>query len=251
MVESSVIPIADVIFEHRVYLPSAGLLIAAATALCVVRGELKRRWRLARPVITAGMVALVLVLSGVTYARNTVWQDEKRFWEDVVAKSPNKARGHNNLGYIYLNDNMIDRAIQHCQTAIRIRPLYPEAHNNLGIAYKSRGMTGKAIKHYRLALMMRPEFPEALNNLGIAYKSKGMVEEAIEQYRLAAKLRPSSAEIRFNLGVNYIDYGSLEKARREFENALRIKPDYQEARLFLNYVNKALLREKGSRIGVH
>ena len=54
-VGSSVIPIADVIFEHRVYLPSAGFFIAPATLLFAaaerakttapnLSGQLCRRW---------------------------------------------------------------------------------------------------------------------------------------------------------------------------------------------------------------
>jgi tetratricopeptide (TPR) repeat protein len=243
MVESSVIPIADVIFEHRLYLPSVGFFMALSTGAYVIR----RRWLKTDRVVLAACTVIVIALSAATLARNTIWQDDMIFWEDVVSKSPNKARGHNNLGYIYIYDNMMDNAIHHLQTAVRLRPLYPEAHNNLGIAYKSQGMTEKAIKHYRLALMMKPEFPEAINNLGIAYKSQGMLKEAIEQYQIAARLNPASAEIRFNLGVSYIDYGSLEKARREFKQALIIKPDYREARLFLNYVNKALSRKKAAK----
>lgn len=47
----------------------------------------------------------VVVLSIATYQRNTVWHDEITLWEDVVKKSPNKARGYNNLGNLYMDKN--------------------------------------------------------------------------------------------------------------------------------------------------
>ena len=37
LIESSIIPIEDVIFEHRVYLPSAGAFMAIVTAVFAVR----------------------------------------------------------------------------------------------------------------------------------------------------------------------------------------------------------------------
>ncbi len=53
-VESSIIPITDVIFEHRLYLPSAGAFIAVTTSAFIVAGRLSARWKgLERAVIIA------------------------------------------------------------------------------------------------------------------------------------------------------------------------------------------------------
>jgi tetratricopeptide (TPR) repeat protein len=208
MVESSVIPIADVIYEHRLYLPSAGAFLAVSSGVYVISQRARKRWSWTEKAFFALCMVIVITLSATTYLRNIIWRDEIRLWQDVIEKSPNKAR-----------------------------PQY-----NLGVAYKDKGMTEMAIKHYRLALMIKPEFPKARNNLGVAYKDKGMLREAMEQYRIAARLDPEDAGIRFNLGVTYLDFGLLEEARREFEIAVKIQPDHNQARHFLNYVNRELSR---------
>ena len=46
----------------------------------------------------AGVLGLLALLCGVTVARNRVYADAVRFWEDVVRKSPGNARARNNLG---------------------------------------------------------------------------------------------------------------------------------------------------------
>ena len=101
-VESSVIPIVDVIFEHRVYLPSVGFFLALSTAVVLAAEKLAVR----RPTL-AGVPFLILVvvvcsLAVATFRRNMVWADETTLWEDVAAKSPDKSRPWNNLAYAYL-----------------------------------------------------------------------------------------------------------------------------------------------------
>ena len=91
-VESGVIPIPDVIFEHRVYLPSAGFFIAAVTLVFMGAQRLGRRRRGYETLAVAILVAVVVALTAATYARNGVWRSETTLWEDVMKKSPRKAR---------------------------------------------------------------------------------------------------------------------------------------------------------------
>ena len=67
------------------------------------------------------------------YARNTVWQDEVALWEDVLKKSPYKARPNYNLGVFYMKQGRLDDAIKAYQTAIKLKPDYVEAYNNMGL----------------------------------------------------------------------------------------------------------------------
>jgi len=127
-IESSIIPIRDVIFEHRLYLPSAGLFLAVGTA-ALGYADRARVWA----AIGIGMV--VLIFSVLTYERNHVWMDEASLWTDVIRKSPSKARGHNNLGNALEDDGRLDKALQEYKTAIAIDPAYATAYYNLGLFY--------------------------------------------------------------------------------------------------------------------
>ncbi len=87
LIESSIIPLSNVINEHRMYLPSAGVF----SALSIVVFMVIKRWDAYTRVITAMLAVIIIVLTGATYARNTVWKDGVTLWQDVVNKSPNKA----------------------------------------------------------------------------------------------------------------------------------------------------------------
>jgi len=161
-VESSIIPIVDVIFEHRLYLPLAGAFIGITTGILIAAKTLG-----IERIVIPTLALVTIALSGLTYARNTVWRDDISLWQDVVEKSPNKARPHFELGLAYTSQGWMDRAIAEFQEAVRLKPDYAEAHINLGVAYKSQSHLDRAIAEYQTALRLKPDNAEAHNNLGV------------------------------------------------------------------------------------
>jgi hypothetical protein len=83
-VESSIIPL-QVIYEHRIYLPSVGVAMAfsAGTFLLYERINSKK----AQTIITSLLIALPLVFGVAAYQRNKVWKTEIGLWEDVVGST--------------------------------------------------------------------------------------------------------------------------------------------------------------------
>src|SRR5206468_5268559 len=80
-VESSVIPIRDVIFEHRTYLPSLGFCLVAAWVLLVELPRVPGMARLARPLTFAILIAMGVM----TWRRNEEWRDPVALWRSNVA----------------------------------------------------------------------------------------------------------------------------------------------------------------------
>jgi tetratricopeptide (TPR) repeat protein len=226
-VESSIIPIRDVIFEHRLYLPSVGAIIAFCSVVFYMLVDRKQK---TAPLLTACILMLIAVPLGIgAYQRNFVWKNEVLLWEDVVRKSPGKARGHNNLGLAYYKQGRVEEAIQQYLTAIKLKPDYLEAHQNLGGTYAKQGRVEEAIQEYLTALRLKPDYPGAHNNLGLAYYNQGRLEEAIKEYAEALRLKPDFAEAHYNLGLVYYDQRRLDEAIKEYTSALKLKPDYLEA----------------------
>jgi tetratricopeptide (TPR) repeat protein len=239
-VESSIIPIVDVIFEHRLYLPSVGAIAAVVSGAFLTVQGLKSVG--AKRAALGASVVVVLLLSGAAYARNNVWRSEISLWEDVVRKSPLKARAYNNLGNLYNQSGMHDKAIQQQQKALDLKPDFAEAYNNLGNAYDRSGMHDKAIQQYQKALDLKPDFAEAYSNLGNAYFFKGMIEKAIESFETALRLDPELTEAHNNLGNAFISKGMTDRAIEHFETTLRLNPDSVKAHFDLGnaYLSKGM-----------
>jgi len=221
-VESSVIPIRDVINEHRLYLPGIGIIIAfSSTAFYAwkfISDNLK-------PTFSASLILqtvpylfisiIVVPLLVAAYQRNSVWKDEISLWEDVKRKSPQKARAYNCLGNAYRGKGWTDKAIEHYQMSVILNPRYSDAYYNLGLAYSEGGQTDKAIEYYKIALKLSPYLVNAHNNLGNEYYKKGRIDDAIKEYRTALSLKPDYKDAQHNLSAAY---KLKEKANAEFKN---------------------------------
>jgi predicted RNA-binding protein YlqC (UPF0109 family) len=181
IVESSVIAL-EIIFEHRIYLPSMFVCLMAVLLL----------YRYVRPkwFITGVLCVVVGIFSLWTHKRNRVWQDNTTLWSDVVSKSPHNHSAHNNLGNALNKQGRIAEAIEHYLQALRIKPDYEKAHNNLGDALDKQGRTAEAIEHYLQALRIKPDYEDAHYNLGNALNKQGRTAGAIEHYLQALRIKP-------------------------------------------------------------
>lgn len=228
-VESSVIPIADVIYEHRVYLPSVGIFIALVTFIIMAKERLEKRGLRAGYAIVPALVIATIALSIAAYRRNNVWKDEIRFWEDVVKKSPLKARAHGNLGNSYARNGRFQEAIKELLVSIRLDPDYAVAHYNLGNIYGKQGRYEEAVRKLQTAIKLFPEYAVPHQNLGVIYGMQGSFEEAIRELQIAVKLDPGNASAYYNLGEVYFRIGYLGEAAEKYRTAIRINPDFAEA----------------------
>jgi tetratricopeptide (TPR) repeat protein len=245
-VESSIIPL-HVIFEHRLYLPSAGFFTAIVTASFLLI-EMPKNQK-AKKAAAGAFVLLSIVFISATIARNAVWQSKASLWEDVVSKSPENARGHNNLGNAYVLEGKVEKAIEHYLLALEAKPAirptpryYAEIHYNIANSYKDTGLLDKAIEHYRKSLSTDFNNLDAFNNLGTVYFSKGMTQKAITYYQSALEIDPGYAIAHFNLGEAYYSKGWLDKAIEHYKTFLALRPDYLEAHynIALAYKEKGL-----------
>ncbi|HUJ79957.1 MAG TPA: tetratricopeptide repeat protein [Nitrospiria bacterium] len=268
-IESSIIPIRDVMSEHRLYLPSVGFFLVVTTAA----SGAAIRWP--RPA-AAGFLVLLVLLVGAAYARNQVWRTELSLWQDVISKSPRKARGYNNLGYSYESLGNLPEAITYYrkalelepmnytahydlgntyralgrleeaaaeyQSAIAVVPSYADAHENLGVVYESQGDLKKAMQEYLTAIKYKPYSAEAYNSLGLLFKKLDRQEDAVRAYRVAIKLDPEFAEAYRNLGGIYKNTGRVQEALPLYEHAVTLHPDDSDARYELGGLYKTLGR---------
>ncbi len=230
-IESSVIPL-DLVFEHRLYLPSMGLAIVAALA----GARLQRRTTLVRyvPILLGGL--LVLIWTGWTIERNRVWATEFTLWSDTAAKAPGNPRALTLLGVAYTDRHEPDRAYEAFQTAIRANPDFHDAHANLGSALIGRGDLAGALEAFTRARTLEPKNAEDAYHRGLIYYKLGRLEEARREYETSLLLAPEDAKTHNNLGAVHQAAGRWEAARAEYETALRLDPGLAAASYGLGQV---------------
>jgi tetratricopeptide (TPR) repeat protein len=198
---SSFVPVADLIVEHRMYLPLAGVV-----ALVVVGAfALGRRVLGSRHGLTVGCAVcgiLVMPLLFLTFQRNRDYASDLTIWQDTVAKCPNN----------------------------------PRAYNGLGFALEQEGRESDAVDRYVQALLIKPDYAQAHNNLGAALSRVGKMNEAVDECERALQIQPDFDQAHYNLGVILVRQEKLPEAARHFEEALRINPDYLHAQINLAWL---------------
>jgi tetratricopeptide (TPR) repeat protein len=130
-IESSILPIRDVMVEHRMYLAMPGIALAAGAGFASV---LRRNRRLA----LAGAALCGALLVALTFARNEVWRSPLSLWQDALAKSPSKPRVHVNMGTALNRLGRADEAIAHYCKALSLDPDYRMARINLDRAMEEK-----------------------------------------------------------------------------------------------------------------
>ena len=118
-----------------------------------------------------------------------------------------------------------DKAIQHFNKAIELKPDFFGAYNNRGIAYGKKGEFDSAIKDLNKTIELSPNNAEAHNNRGNAYKEKREVDAAIYNYNKAIELKPDSADAYYNRGTTYLQQGEVDNAIKDLTKTIELKPD--------------------------
>jgi len=261
---SSIIPLAgQPMAEHRIYLSLAAVVAGVVLGLYRLLGR--------RSLIM--FVAASMGLGWLTVQRNQDYRSELAIWSDTVAKRPDSARAHNNLGYALAKiPGRLADAIPEYETALQINPDYAAAHINFGNALlrtpehlpdavaqfetalrldpdsveahynfgnallKVPGRVPDAIAQFEAALRLDPDWVNAHINLGnVLVTVPGRLPDAIAHFQAALRLDPDSADAHFDFGNALLDApGRLPDAIAQYEEALRLKPDLAPARQILN-----------------
>jgi hypothetical protein len=117
--------------------------------------------------------------------------EEKRFLTEALARDPNRAVIHNNLG---------------------------------GFAYEENRL-GEAIPYLTRAYELDPTDGTIALNLGRALLRAGRLDEALPVLEAAARLESPVVWVHLNLGQAYLRKGDVARARDELEIAKTIKKD--------------------------
>lgn len=227
--ESSIIPIRDLIFEHRLYLPTFGFALFLVSALYYLLGHKNIK-------LMAGiLIAMTVFYAALAYQRNFVWKDELTLWTDALKKSPHKVRPYLQLATIYQDEGDLDRAIAYCDQAIRYGPNDERGYNNRGNAYARKGEHDKAIADFTKVMQINQGYIFAYTNRGLSYQALGDIDRAIADFSASVKLYPLYAEGYFNRGTAYAIKGDVDKAVADFDKALELNPNHGMA-----YHNRAV-----------
>ncbi len=229
LVPTSIMALAEVENDHRMFFPFVGLAIAAPWTLLLVL----RRWPVPRTIVVP---ACLLLLAGFGYGawlRCEVWKTEESLWYDVTLKSPHNGRGLMNYGLSLMSRGDYPGAVNYFERAAVYLPNYYILEINRGIANGALKRPAEAEKHFLRALELEPREAEPkyyyarwLHENGRYGQANTLLQSSIEQ-------NPSYPNSYYLLMQNQSDEGNAEGVRTVAQQMLARFPSDSVAQSWL------------------
>jgi tetratricopeptide (TPR) repeat protein len=187
-VSSSVIPLPDLMAEHRAYFSAIGFIIALICLLDILRtyiGSVK-----SNNIMIALIAVWCVILIVLTYNRNKVWESGITLWSNSVKHSPNNHRSNYNLGVAYVYAKNYQESVKYLNKSIEIDPDWAQAYEVLAIALIELKRYQEAVVVSIKGIDVNPANPVYYNNLGIAYAETDRMEDAKQAFSTSLALQP-------------------------------------------------------------
>jgi len=244
---SGFIPIADIAFEHRMYLPLSALAVPVTLGVWFLAGRLG----LAEKQKALALLVLAFLCSAMlgrmTFERNKDYLSRRAVWSSVVKLLPGNFRARTNLGRALQEEGRIDQAILEYETVLKQSPGYHEAMNNLANCYRLKKNYPEAIRIYREILRFYTPVAHVYSNLAGALQAAGKPAEALEHYREAIRLDPSIPEVHHGLGVVLIKQKRYREAEEAFGESIRRRRSFAQGYYGLGLAMEGLGRADEAR----
>ncbi len=148
--ESTIIPL-ELIFEHRLYVPSLGMFLSMVAVLALVLRYLFGRLPESEfgKVFCSILIILACCSALLTFTRNDDWKDIVSIQYDNVTKAPQLPRTNSNYANALIGIGEYDEAIKYAEKALELnkpgRESYAVAANAIAISLVKTGRYEEAI----------------------------------------------------------------------------------------------------------
>lgn len=217
LLPTSLVPLAEVTNDHRMFFPFIGLAIAAVWALSLVTERFLKN-KIAVTLIIISMSS-ILLLNGIgVYERNKVWKSEETLWLDVTIKSPKNGRGLMNYGLTQMRIGNLEKALLYYQKALEFTPNYPHLYINIAICKNALGYPQEAEQSFKRAIELGLTLYEPYYFYADYLYKHNRKSESLKNVEYALTINPwymSSRYLAMNIYNDLSQWGKLESMALE------------------------------------
>ena len=233
---SSVIALAEVMNDHRIFFPYVGLVAAVCWMFYIFLSGIRKEFSSKRNFFAAILICSTLFLSIYAYGtwqRNKVWKTDETLWKDVTEKSPKNARGLMNYGLVLMAKADYTGAEKYFKDALGIWPYYAYLHINMGVLKSATGFPQEAETYFKNAINYRNDVPECYYYYAQFLQKQNRIDEAILMLKKTLELSRAHTLARYMLMAIYFDRGEFENLDKLANETLSILPNDTQAKYYL------------------
>lgn len=206
---SSLVPLPDLAFEHRMYLPLAG--IVASMVLAGMKMA-ERRWQ--RSAVCAAAVIFSACLGFSTFRRNADYAEPERIWSGITERIP-----HNFRAWGFLIEAKLQKG-----SYLEAEQLARQMYARVQVAASDKSgrymISSSSPEQYRVL---------SANLLGRALMAQGRPDDALACFSTAVRAYPDDAGSRHNMALALLALGRDREAEAELSRVLVSARGFKQA----------------------
>jgi tetratricopeptide (TPR) repeat protein len=151
----------------------------------------------------------------------------------ALSAAPDHARGHSQLGFLYIYTERAAEGIAKCEHALALDRNLAYAHAYIGIGKVFIGRAEETESHIAEALRLSPRDMMAyawMAAAGTAKRHLGIWEEAVAWFRRSIEANRNFPESHFELAATLAQLGRLDAARSAVRAGLVLDPSFSVSR---------------------
>ncbi len=233
LLPSSLIPLEEVMNDHRSFFSNIGLAIASIWILRLVLENAAKNYRFLKIPIQVFIVLILLLNAVGTFERNKVWQSEETLWHDVTIKSPNNGRGLMNYGNVLMSQGKYDETEIYYKRALKLLPYYSYLYDNIAILKAAENQPDSAKIYFNKALAFSPGIPAMYFFYARFLHQQNDDDPAIELLTQSLAISPSDVDSHYLLMKIYPDEEDWQNLADAAKNTLAIFPGDNPSKMYL------------------
>jgi tetratricopeptide (TPR) repeat protein len=227
---SSIIPLAEVLNDHRMFFPFVGLLISISWTIALLIKSYLPKYKAAMVTV---LIAILATSAYATWQRNEVWYNEETLWHDVTIKSPNNGRGLMNYGLSKMAAGDYAAADIYYTRALKLLPSYFSLYVNLGILKAATNQPVLAESYFKMGQAYGSNYPDAYIYYARFLNQQHRYAEATTNLQQAIALSPGNIYSRTLLMDVYQNTENWDALKTLALQTKQLAPDNLETQKYL------------------
>jgi Flp pilus assembly protein TadD len=190
---SSIVPVKDLAFDHRMYLPLASVVLLAMLAVHWLATRFVPNETNQQTLLAILAVLVVAPLSLRTIQRNRDYADPVRVMTQCIDYNPVHPRPYRILANIYLNKQP-EKALELYSRALKLSSDKYWVLIDIGNVHLKQRDYAEALQQYQQAMALRPAETVAYINASRCLANQGEYQQAVAAMRKAVAAQPQDRE---------------------------------------------------------
>jgi tetratricopeptide (TPR) repeat protein len=217
--------------DRYTYVPVIGLCYLVAVGLAYLNSIRLNKKRMVSAIVYTTIIAVVGVLSVLTWQRCGVWKNSLTLWNSIAEHEPDVPQAFDGRGGALRDAGQYYAAIADFSREIDLKPDAPAGYFGRGYTLCAcLGQPQQALPDLREATRLAPGAADAWNTLGIAGAMTGSCDSSLVCFNRAIQLKADFAEAYVNRGYAWMNcFKQFDRAQEDFSKALELDPHFQRA----------------------